>query len=83
MDEPCQVAGLKGVYAAGDGTAFRVKQGGIATQQADAAAEVIAARMGAAVTPSPVRLMLRGMLLTGIAPAYLRAQIAGTVGRLV
>jgi sulfide:quinone oxidoreductase len=80
VDEHCQVAGLEGVYAAGDGTNFPVKQGGIATQQADTVAETIAGRMGAAVTPSPVQLTLRGMLLTGIAPAYLRAQIAGTVG---
>jgi sulfide:quinone oxidoreductase len=78
VDEHSRVTGLEGVYAAGDGTTFPVKQGGIATQQADAAAEAIAAQMGAAVTPSPIRPTLRGMLLTGIAPAYLRAQIAGT-----
>jgi sulfide:quinone oxidoreductase len=78
VDEHSRVIGLEGVYAAGDGTTFPVKQGGIATQQADAAAEAIAAQMGAAVTPSPIRPMLRAMLLTGIAPIYLRAQIAGT-----
>ena len=80
VDEHSRVAGLEDVYAAGDGTNFPVKQGGIATQQADAAAEAIAARMGAAVTPAPIRPTLRGMLLTGIAPTYLRAQIAGTSG---
>jgi sulfide:quinone oxidoreductase len=80
VDEHSRVTGLVDVYAAGDGTSFPVKQGGIATQQADAAAEAIAARMGAAVTPSPIRPALRGMLLTGIAPTYLRAQIAGTTG---
>jgi sulfide:quinone oxidoreductase len=78
VDEHSRVTGLEGVYAAGDGTTFPVKQGGIATQQADAAAEAIAAQMGAAVVPSPIRPTLRGMLLTGIAPTYLRAQIAGT-----
>ncbi|MGA2319372.1 MAG: FAD-dependent oxidoreductase [Solirubrobacteraceae bacterium] len=76
VDEHSRVSGLKDVYAAGDGTTFPVKQGGLATQQADAAAEAIAAEMGAAVTPSPLRPTLRGMLLTGIAPVYLRAQIA-------
>jgi sulfide:quinone oxidoreductase len=80
VDEHSRVTGLEDVYAAGDGTTFPVKQGGIATQQADAAAEAIAAQMGAAVTPSPIRPTLRGMLLTGIAPTYLRAQIAGTTG---
>ena len=41
--------GVDDVYAAGDATAFPVKQGGIATQQADAAAESIAALAGADV----------------------------------
>ena len=41
---------MEGVYAAGDITTFPVKQGGIATQQADAAAEAIAAELGADVT---------------------------------
>ena len=77
VDEHSRVAGLQDVYGAGDGTTFPVKQGGIATQQADAAAEAIAAQMGSAVTPSPVRPTLRGVLLTGIAPTYLRAQIGG------
>ena len=80
VDEHSRVAGLEDVYAAGDGTNFPVKQGGIATQQADAAAEAIAAQMGVAVTPAPIRPTLRGMLLTGIAPTYLRAQIAGRTG---
>ena len=39
-----RVRGLDDVYAAGDITNFPVKQGGIATQLADAAAEAIAAR---------------------------------------
>jgi sulfide:quinone oxidoreductase len=80
VDEHSRVTGLEDVYAAGDGTTFPVKQGGTATQQADAAAEAIAAQMGVPVTPSPMRPTLRGMLLTGIAPTYLRAQIAGTTG---
>jgi sulfide:quinone oxidoreductase len=39
-----RVTGAPDVYAAGDVTAFAVKQGGIACQQADAAAADIAAR---------------------------------------
>ena len=78
VDEHSRVAGLTDVYAAGDGTSFPVKQGGIAAQQADAAAGAIAAQMGAPVMPSPIRPILRGMLLTGIAPIYMRANIAKT-----
>jgi sulfide:quinone oxidoreductase len=80
VDEHSRVSGLKDVYAAGDGTVFPIKNGGIAAQQADAAAEAIAARMGAAVSPSPVQPTLRGMLLTGVAPLFLRRTIAGTHG---
>jgi sulfide:quinone oxidoreductase len=65
------------VYAAGDLTQFPLKQGGIATQQADAAAEAIAAQLGAGIEPSPFRPVLRGLLLTGMVPRYLRAE-AGT-----
>jgi sulfide:quinone oxidoreductase len=80
VDDHCRVTGLEDVYAAGDGTTFPVKQGGIATQQADAAVEAIAAQMGAPVVAEPLRPTLRGMLLTGIAPTYLRARISGTTG---
>ena len=52
IDDRCRVHGLDDVYAAGDGTNFPVKQGGIATQQADAAATDIAHRLGAAVRPA-------------------------------
>jgi sulfide:quinone oxidoreductase len=68
------------VFAAGDVTAFPVKQGGIAAQQASAAAESIAAAAGADVTPRPFRPVLRGLLLTGSAPTYLRAELAGGAG---
>lgn len=82
VDEHCRVVGLSDVCAAGDGTNFPVKQGGIATQQADAAAEVIAAAFGAPVKPSPLRPTLRAMVLSGIAPLYLRAQVADAAGSL-
>ena len=39
-------SGEQDVYAAGDATTSPIKQGGVATQQADAAAEAIAARAG-------------------------------------
>jgi sulfide:quinone oxidoreductase len=64
-DEHCRVMGVEGVYAAGDGTSFPLKQGGIATQQADAAAAHIAASLGALSDPEPFTPVLRGELLTG------------------
>jgi sulfide:quinone oxidoreductase len=72
-----RVAGYGDVYAAGDVTTFPVKQGGIAAQQAAAAAETIAAAAGAPVRPEPFRPVLRGLLLTGATPAYLRAELVG------
>jgi sulfide:quinone oxidoreductase len=62
-DEYGAVPGAAAVWAAGDGTAFPIKQGGLAAQQADAAAAAIAAHFGAAVAPAPFRPALRGLLL--------------------
>jgi sulfide:quinone oxidoreductase len=74
------VQGAEHVYAAGDGTDFPVKQGGIASQQADAVAEVIAKRAGAGVDPRPFRAVLRGRLLTGGEPRFLRADLSARAG---
>jgi sulfide:quinone oxidoreductase len=79
-DRHGRVPGLDGVYAAGDLTTFPVKQGGLAAQQADAVAEAIAAAAGAGVEPRPFEPILRGLLLTGGAPAYLRAELGGGRG---
>jgi sulfide:quinone oxidoreductase len=80
VDPYGQVHGLVDVFAAGDITSFPVKQGGIAAQQADAAAELIAANAGADLTPQPFRPVLRGLLLTGRRPRYLRHEITGGAG---
>ena len=77
VDEHARVGSEVDIYAAGDLTQFPLKQGGIATQQADAAAEAIAAQLGAPIEPAPFRPVLRGLLLTGMVPRYLRAE-AGT-----
>jgi sulfide:quinone oxidoreductase len=69
-----QVDRLERVYAAGDVTSFPIKQGGISAQQADIAARSIAAAAGARVAPQPFRPILRGALITGRAPRYLRAE---------
>ena len=75
-----RVEGLADVYAAGDATTFPIKQGGIATQQADAVAKSIAAIAGAPVTPEPLRPVLRGLLLTGNVPGYLQADLRSGQG---
>jgi sulfide:quinone oxidoreductase len=72
-DEFGWVLGLTDVYAAGDLTQFPVKQGGIAAQQADAVASSIAADAGAPVRPAGFEPVLRGVLLTGMAPRFLRS----------
>ena len=76
-DEFGWVLGLADVYAAGDLTQFPLKQGGTATQQADAAASSIAADSGAAVKPEAFKPVLRGLLLTGFLPRFLRAEATG------
>ena len=48
-----QVSGVPDVYAVGDMTTRPLKQGGLATQQADATATALAAWAGADVRPSP------------------------------
>jgi sulfide:quinone oxidoreductase len=72
VDEHGRVVGLKDVYAAGDMTSRPIKQGGLATQQADVAAATIAAAAGAPVEPGVYRPVLRALLLTGGNPRYLR-----------
>ncbi|UGS36978.1 FAD-dependent oxidoreductase [Capillimicrobium parvum] len=79
VDRHGRVAGVDDVYAAGDAIAFPLKQGGLAAQQADAVAEAIAASAGAPIDPQPFSSVIRGMLLIGGAPLYLRAEV-GTPG---
>ena len=60
MDLHGRVTGVDGVFAAGDATTFPIKQGGIAAQQAEAAAQSVAARHGCAIEPEQFRPVLRG-----------------------
>ena len=80
IDEHCGVIGHEHLYAAGDVATFPVKQGGLATQQADVAAEAIAARLGATIEPAAFDPILRGVLWTGTAPRYLEGWLAGGHG---
>lgn len=71
VDDYGRVSGEQ-AYAVGDMTSRTVKQGGLAAQQAVVAARAIAAAEGAAPAPEPYRPVLRGLLLTGEMPRYLR-----------
>jgi sulfide:quinone oxidoreductase len=80
VDPHGRVLDAERVYAAGDATDFAVKHGGVGSQQADAAAESIAALAGAPVKPEPFHPIIHGMLLTGEDPLYLTARITGGHG---
>ena len=75
----CEVTGVQRVYAAGDGTDFPVKFGGIAAQQADAAAASIASLAGAPTEPRPFDGIVHGVLLSGRKQGslYFTARIEG------
>ena len=75
-----RVESAPGVWAAGDAIAFPIKQGGLAAQQADAAAESIAAEAGADVEPRPFHPVLRGVLLTGRSRRWIRRDLGGDGG---
>jgi sulfide:quinone oxidoreductase len=80
VDVHAKVRGIDCVYAAGDATDFAIKHGGVASQQADVAAQAIAALAGMAREPDSFRPEIHGMLLTGGKPLYLSAHITGGHG---
>lgn len=82
VDEHGRAIGLERVFAAGDVTAFPIKQGGVATQQADSVAEAIAAEAGAGMEPQRFDPILRGVLWTGREPRYLYGRPAGGHGEV-
>ena len=80
VDDHARLSGLSNVFAVGDVTNFPVKQGGIATQQADVAAEAIAADLGREAPAKPLDPVLRGILWTGSKPRYLFGWLGGGHG---
>ncbi len=69
VDDHCRAVGLPHVYAAGDGTNLPFKHGGLAAQQADAAAEAMLAELGVPIVPRPLEPVLEGVLFTDREPA--------------
>jgi len=82
VNEHCRVQEMEHGFAIGDLTTFPVKQGGIAAQQADAAAEAIAAEIGIDLEPRPFHPILRGVLWTGGEPRYLQGWLTGGHGEV-
>ena len=80
VDLHCRVPRLDRVFAAGDATDFAVKHGGIAAQQADTAAEAIAALAGVPIEPTPFNPTIYGALIGGPRPLYLSAHVTGGHG---
>ncbi len=80
VDDHCRVRGTERIYAAGDATTFPVKQGGVSAQQADVAAEAIAAELGCDVEADSFDPILRGVLWTGAKPLYLSGYPTGGHG---
>jgi sulfide:quinone oxidoreductase len=80
VDAHGKVHGLDHVYAAGDATNYPIKFGGIAAQQADTAAQAIAAAAGLAAEPGPFQPLIEAVLLTGGRPLLLSARVTGQHG---
>ncbi|HZA89342.1 MAG TPA: hypothetical protein VE401_03840 [Solirubrobacterales bacterium] len=76
-DLEMKIDGISRAWAAGDATWFPVKQGGLAAQQADVAANAIARLAGAELPAQRFHPVLRGALLTGGAPHFLRSGGSG------
>lgn len=72
VDPYGHVLGCPDVLAAGDVTTNRVKQGGLAAQQADVIARAISQRVGGEPGPRLGAPVLRGLLHTADGPLYLR-----------
>ena len=80
IDDHCRVLQRERLFAAGDVTNFPVKQGGVATQQADMIAEAIGSELGLHQAPSSFDPLLRGVLWTGEKPLYLQGWLGGGHG---
>jgi sulfide:quinone oxidoreductase len=80
VDDAFRIRDADDVFAIGDATSGPYKQGGLAAQQADVAAQHIAWRAGADHPPGPYRPVLRALLRTADGPRYLRAEPPGGDG---
>jgi sulfide:quinone oxidoreductase len=77
VDDGFRARDADSVFAVGDGTAGPYKQGGLAAQQADVVADLIAREAGSDRAPRPYRPVMRALLRTAHGPRYLRAEPPG------
>ncbi len=70
-----RVQGMADIYAAGDTTAFPIKHGGLATQQADRIAHTIAAGLGLTPHEPKAKPVLEVKLVGGQRPLLLRVEL--------
>jgi sulfide:quinone oxidoreductase len=70
-----RVQGLADVFAVGDMTTFPIKQGGLAAQQADRAAHVIADQAGFSVRELRTKSVVQLRLVGGVKPLFLRTEL--------
>jgi sulfide:quinone oxidoreductase len=75
VDKCGRVAGAERVFAAGDATTLSIKQGGLATQQSDAIAALLAAELGSRVLVGDPQPVLRAVLFGGRGRRYLYAEL--------
>jgi len=72
VDAYARVRDVERVWAAGDGTDHPIKQGGVAAQLADTAAQGIAALAGVPIDVRVSEPIVEGVLMTGGTARYLR-----------
>jgi sulfide:quinone oxidoreductase len=77
VDAGGAVPRVPGVYAVGDAAAGPIKHGGLAAQQAEHVAHVIAQLAGAPVSVAEPRPVMRAHLLEGATSSWLRAPLDG------
>ena len=74
-DAAGRVEGMVDVYAAGDTTAFPIKHGGLASQQADRIAHTIAASLGSTPHELKPKAVLEVKLIGGERPLHLQIEL--------
>ncbi|MGK2877797.1 MAG: FAD-dependent oxidoreductase [Solirubrobacterales bacterium] len=75
VDDLQRVVGTENVFAVGDVTDFRVKQGGLASSQADLAIAAIEHRLGTGPAPTPSTREIDALMLTADRRVAMRAKI--------
>jgi sulfide:quinone oxidoreductase len=75
IDDHARVEGMPHAFAAGDVANFPLKHGGLAAQQADAAADAMLAELGFPIVPRPFDPVVQGVLFTDREPVYMRASL--------